>query len=112
SLGTGAVMSALRRLAIGPFAVDEAIDCESLGASLIDKHLLSPRLALGQLPQIELSVEQIARVGQGQTISAACDQAAEEIAAVDSRGQLVALLKPAGEGKLAPFKCFTGPAKR
>jgi tRNA pseudouridine55 synthase len=109
SLGTGAVMSALRRSAIGPFTADEAIDCESLSVPFIPKNLLSPLLALGQLPQIELSNEQIARVSQGQTISAAYDQAADEIAAVDNRGQIVALLKPASDGKLAPLKCFTGP---
>jgi tRNA pseudouridine55 synthase len=112
SLGTGAVMSALRRSAIGPFTADEAIDCESLSVPFIPKNLLSPLLALGQLPQIELSNEQIARVSQGQTISAAYDQAADEIAAVDNRGQIVALLKPASDGKLAPFKCFTGSAQR
>src|SRR5262245_1406762 len=109
SLGTGAVMSALRRLAIGPFKIDEAVHCESLNAPLIEKNLLSPLVALSQLPQVKLSKEQIARVSQGQTISATCDQAANEIAAVDNCGQLVALLKPGSDGKLAPIKCFSGP---
>jgi hypothetical protein len=59
-----------------------------------------------------LSNEQVARVCQGQTISAACDQSADEIAAVDNHGQLVALLKPSTDGRLAPLKCFTGPAER
>jgi len=108
SLNTGAVMSALRRLAIGPFTVNEAIDCDSLSAPLIEKNLLSPLLALGQLPHIELSNDQITRVMQGQMISATHQPAADEIAAVDNRGQLVALLKPTSDGKLAPLKCFTG----
>lgn len=112
SLGSGAVMSALRRLAIGPFSADKAIDCESLSAPRIEKNVLSPLLALSQLPQIKLSNEQIVRVSQGQTISADYDQAADEIAAVDNCGQLVALLKPANDGKLAPLKCFTGPGER
>jgi tRNA pseudouridine55 synthase len=110
SLGTGAVMSALRRLAIGPFKVDEAVNCESLSALLIAQNLRSPLQAVGQLPQIDLNNEQITRISQGQTILAACDQAADEIAAVDHRGQLVALLKLASDGKLAPMKCFRGPA--
>jgi tRNA pseudouridine55 synthase len=108
SLGTGAVMSALRRLAIGPFVADRAVDCESLSLPLIEEHLLPPLLALGELPHIELSGEQIARVNQGQAIPVEHDQSMAEIVAVDREGQLVAILKPASDGKLTPTKCFTG----
>jgi tRNA pseudouridine55 synthase len=111
SLGTGAVMSKLRRLAIGAFAVAGAIGCDDLSASMIEANLLSPLLALSALAQITLSDEQIARVNQGQTISAAYERSADEIAAVDRDGRLVAILKESGDGALAPSKCFAGLAR-
>lgn len=106
SLATGAVMSKLRRLAIGTFVVADAIHIEHLSGPFIEANLLSPLKALAGLPQIALHDEQIIRVGQGQAISATCNDAVQEIAAVSGSGQLVAILKPAGDGRLTPLKCF------
>src|SRR5205807_1244253 len=68
SLGTGAVMSALRRLAIGSFSVDSAVNCNDLTAARVEARLLSPLIAVADLPRIALSAEQIARMSLGQTI--------------------------------------------
>ena len=106
SLGTGAVMSGLRRLAIGPFAVVDAIGCDNLSGPTIEANMRPPLMAVAGLPQIVLSNEQIACVSRGQTFSAAYDQAADEVAAVDTGGRLIAILKPAGDGELAPSKCL------
>ncbi len=111
SLRTGAVMSFLRRLAIGPFRADEAVSCENLTAGSIEANLLSPLMGVSGLSQIALNDEQIGRVSRGQQISACEDQPDQEVAAVDSRGQLIAILKPASDGNLTPSKCFTGPAQ-
>jgi tRNA pseudouridine55 synthase len=112
SLGSGAVMSALRRLAIGPFNAAQGIAIDQLDGPTIGASLLPPLLALGELPQIVLNHEEIARARQGRIISATYDPTAAEIAAVDSGGHLVAILKPAGDRKLTPLKCFAVSAER
>lgn len=106
SLSTGAVMSALRRFAIGPFKVEDAIACDDLSIAFIESHLLPPNLAVVGLPCITLDDAEITRVGHGQTINNRLKVAGEEIAAVDQRGQLVALLQPDTQETLAPDKCF------
>src|SRR4029079_11673577 len=55
SLGSGAVMSALRRLAIGPFNAAQGIAIDQLDGPTIGASLLPPLLALGELPQIVLN---------------------------------------------------------
>jgi len=112
SLGTGAVLSALRRLAIGPFNAAQGIAIDELDGPTIEASLLPPLLALGELPQIVVSDEEIARIRQGQIISATSDPSATEIAAVDSGDRLVAILKPAGDHKLTPLKCFAVSVER
>jgi tRNA U55 pseudouridine synthase TruB len=105
-------MSALRRLAIGPFNAAQGIAIDQLDGPTIGASLLPPLLALGELPQIVLNHEEIARARQGRIISATYDPTAAEIAAVDSGGHLVAILKPAGDRKLTPLKCFAVSAER
>jgi tRNA U55 pseudouridine synthase TruB len=99
-------MSALRRLAIGAFTIENAIACDNLSLHDVQARLLSPRLAIGDLPSIALTGEDIARVIRGQTITNTRNLIGEEIAAVDGDGHLVAILKSAGEGTLGPTKCF------
>jgi tRNA pseudouridine55 synthase len=106
SLGTGAVMSALRRLAIGAFTIESAIACNNLTLPEVQARLLPPRFAIGDLPCIDLIADEIARVIRGQTISNRIGLSSDEIAAVDGDGQLVAILKSFGEEKLGPTKCF------
>jgi tRNA pseudouridine55 synthase len=112
SVETGAVMSKLRRLAVGSFTVETAIHCEQLSGEFIENSLISPLIALASLPQVALSGEQIGCLGQGQAISAIHDQTTDEIAAVDRSGQLVAILKPAGDGRLTPTKFFATTTER
>jgi len=104
-------MSALQRHAIGAFFGAEAIAFESLTASSIEANLISPYEAVRELPPIVLSEEQIARVSHGQVISVDSKKLADEIAAFDSRANLIAILKPAGNGQLTPTKCFTTAAE-
>jgi tRNA pseudouridine55 synthase len=110
SLGTGSVMSQLRRLAIGPFAVEDALAADELSADDIEARLLSPLLAVDHLPRITLTDAEIVRVAQGQFIAATGIAPASEIAAVDHEGQLIAILASTGEGRLRPTKCFIGQA--
>jgi tRNA pseudouridine55 synthase len=106
SLGTSAVMSALRRLAIGPFDVNNAAGCELLARDEIERRLLPPDLALSQMPRLSLGEEELARVARGQAIANSDGIGGEEVAALGPDGQLAAILIPAGAGALRPTKCF------
>ncbi|HZN32160.1 MAG TPA: tRNA pseudouridine(55) synthase TruB [Pirellulaceae bacterium] len=105
SLGTAAVMSALRRLVIGPFTAETAIAADSLSASSIEHQLLSPLMALGEMPRIEVNEAASLRLAQGQAIENRWNVSSAEVAAVNSAGQLVAILSPLAE-RLRPQRCF------
>jgi tRNA pseudouridine55 synthase len=108
SLGTGAVMSELVRTAVGAFRIEEAIEPNRLDSGSWTGHLLPALSAVEVLPRIVLSAEQAARVRQGQTIAAgnAVPSEAEELAAVDSHGELVAILKCHGSEPMRPTRTF------
>jgi len=107
ALGTAAVMENLQRTAVGPFSVDRAIALEELpDASRIEEHLLPPQTALGELPAITVSEAEIARLAHGQFIALGeRGSDAEEHAAVNEAGRLVAVLARRG-GELRPAKNF------
>jgi tRNA pseudouridine55 synthase len=106
AVGTGAVMSALRRLAVGPFKADEALRTDKLDFSAIQSRLQSPLLAVEQLPRIALDDHELAHIIQGRSITDRWGTVEIEIAAVSSRGELAAILVPAGNQSLRPTKCF------
>ena len=100
SVGTTAVMSALVRTEIGKFRLAEACPCDGLDRETLARFLRPSLAALGGLPRIELSDEQIATVALGD--SSRCptveQHVAGEWAAVTSAGELVAILVARGEG--------------
>jgi tRNA pseudouridine55 synthase len=106
-LGTSAVMSQLRRLAIGPFRVDHAICVTDLGREQIDSRLLSPRLSLEGLPSIEVSEMDVQKLLNGLPIANVGQLRAVEIAAVNTDGRLVAIVK-SNNSHFVPVKCFAG----
>lgn len=103
---TCAVTAALTRLAIGPFLLEQAILVRDLDKDTIAAHLLSPLMALEGMTIMELNDAQIARIGHGLAIDSRLAQEAEEVAAVDCHGRLMALLQPRGEGMLGPVRNF------
>ncbi len=105
SLGTGAVMSALVRTAIGPFRVEDAVGPGALAPESWTSHLLPCVRAVDSLPRVRLSAEEAARVRQGQPIRHKAPSGNEaEMAAVDEGGGLVAILTPRGPGLLGPVR--------
>lgn len=106
AVGTDAVMSALRRLAVGPFRVEESVPPMGLAPDTISQYLVSPLVALGSMPQVTLQTDEWQRLAQGQTIPDRWQLGVAELAAVDARGQLAAILIPAGGGLLRPEKTF------
>lgn len=103
ALGTSAVMSALERTAIGPFRSKYALRPEQLRPDTWDLHLLPCTWAVEGLPTIRLRPAEVQRVRQGQTIYRILRRnTAKEFAAIDRKGQLVAILVPRGPGRLGP----------
>lgn len=105
ALGTSAVMSALERTAIGPFRSKYALRPDQLTEGNWDLHLLPCTWAVEGLPQIWLRPIEVNRVRQGQSIYRFIRRTqAQEFAALDRKGQLVAILVPRGEGRLGPVR--------
>jgi tRNA pseudouridine55 synthase len=105
ALGTDAVMSSLRRLAIGSLTIAEAIAYDQLDLEQINRRLLPALLAVGDLPTVELGEAELRRVARGQPIDHLPKSESAEWAAVDCHGQLAAILA-ARAGSLWPTKCF------
>ncbi len=110
ALGTAAVMSQLRRQAIGPFDVHDAVIVEELDKDRIQQRLRPPLFALSEMPKITISAEIITRLWNGQVIPVEPSfqlppSRVAEVAAVSSSGELVAILEY-DEGLLRPTKCF------
>lgn len=126
SLGTGAVMSALERTAIGSFRVEDAIDAATLTRDNFFDHLLPPRMAVAHLPTITLMATEQARISNGQFIDrpefdaqvlplnpalnprreSEADADSTEFAALDDCGNLVAILRHRADGQLGPVRNF------
>jgi len=116
ALGTGAVMSALTRSAIGRYRLEDAVATEQLDLQQIGDHLLSPRTAVEHLPQLPLGEAELAEIQHGRLISVPeglpsqtdlqPNEEAPLIAGLDARGQLVALLRERQEGLLGPVCNF------
>jgi tRNA pseudouridine55 synthase len=126
SQGTGAVMSALERTAIGGFRVEDAIDVTTLNRDNFVDHLLPPRMAVAHLDTITLTATEQSRISNGQFIDrpefdaqmlpltralsprrgseAAGDSS--EFAALDDCGNLVAILRRRTDGQLGPVRNF------
>jgi tRNA pseudouridine55 synthase len=121
-VGTTAVMSALVRTAIGPFALDRAIRPTELSRENIEQHLLSAVLAVrGLMPERRVSAEGLARLANGLAIDAgqlsadassadesnAVESGAVEsgaVAALDADGRLAAILGRCDDGRYTPVK--------
>jgi tRNA pseudouridine55 synthase len=97
TLGTGAVMSALVRTAIGCFSLAEACEMESLDESAVAANLQPLRTAVEGLPSVVLSDTELRTLNFGQAIERAEGPPdLEEWIGFDSDGRLVSILKPTG----------------
>ncbi len=105
TLGVGGHLVALRRTAVGPFRVEDAVRTSALGdtATVLDK-LVPPLDALVDWPTIELAGPDVERVRHGQPLPAA-GRAPRGLVALAAGGQLVAVAESDGE-TLRPRKVF------
>lgn len=106
TLGTGAVMSALERTAIGGFRVQDGVELDGLTPENVADVLMKPRHAVSELPTVELTSEEIRRVGNGMLIDDRWHLQCDEVAALDASGRLLAILAPRGSQRLRPARNF------
>jgi tRNA pseudouridine55 synthase len=111
SLGTAAVMSALKRTRIGGFPIEEAVDPHELTAGNWQTFVQPPLRAVEFLPRVQLSSDEAARIRNGLTIELkgegeplAISPECAELAATDPAGQLVGILGPRASGQWRPLQ--------
>jgi tRNA pseudouridine55 synthase len=93
SLGTGAVMTALTRTSVGPLKIEDAITPNELPAALT-KPLLDPSVLLASMQRVFVSSTEATDIGFGRPIRRASLAPVDaEVAALDSNGRLLAILK-------------------
>jgi len=93
NLSTAAVMSELVRTQVGPFHLQDAIDPDRLDLNTLEQQLLSPLMAINSLEQRVVDANEIQLLAHGRTIPlAGTNSSSQEIAAVDSQDNLVAIL--------------------
>jgi tRNA pseudouridine55 synthase len=94
-LGVGGHLSALRRTASGNFRVENAVSLDTLRTAIErdewQQYLLSPDLAIVDMPSVNLTQEQSDIIRQGGFIELVGDTT-EQIGAFDPAGQLVAIM--------------------
>jgi tRNA pseudouridine55 synthase len=99
-------MSALRREAIGPFDVAGSLRSDALTLESVLQHLLPPIIALGDIPRIVMSDQELHRLSLGQSVAPREKVAAQELVAVSAVGELLAVLQPDSRGTWTPAKNF------
>jgi tRNA pseudouridine55 synthase len=108
--GTGAVMSALVRTGIGRFTIERAIAADNPTRENIDEHLLPAVSAVEDLmPICHVSEQDARRLADGLPI-ACSGQSCGELAAIEPRGTLVAILARGTDGTYRPDKYFPAGA--
>lgn len=113
ALGTGAHLAALRRTAVGSFAVEGALHpAELVDAEAVARVWLSPAAALAHLPSVEVDAEAAARLAHGRPVAVARAEpsasGSEGPVAVLRDRQLIAVASREGE-RLRPRKVFDVP---
>jgi tRNA pseudouridine55 synthase len=105
ALGTAAVMSALRRTAIGDFRAEEACRADELTSERVASQLLPAALATSQLPSVVVDAAEIERLRTGLRISRPNHGLTGEIAAKTANGRLISILTADGQ-QLRPWRNF------
>ncbi|MBL9092691.1 MAG: tRNA pseudouridine(55) synthase TruB [Planctomycetaceae bacterium] len=112
ALGTGAVMSALVRTAIGEFRLTDACDVEQLTLEELPARLQPPSRAVVGLPSIMISEAERRSLHFGQAIERVAQGATDELVALTEQGELASILRPAGERSWKPKHNFAVPSRQ
>ncbi|HSR40624.1 MAG TPA: hypothetical protein VLL48_00590, partial [Longimicrobiales bacterium] len=106
ALGEPVHLAELRRTAVGPFRVEDAVGLDELDdPEAVERAWVEPARALAHLPAVELSDEEVRRVAHGQTIREGEEVPEGGPVALLARGRLAAIAEPGARG-LQPRKVF------
>jgi tRNA pseudouridine55 synthase len=107
ALGTVAHLVALRRTAIGPFSVEDAVGTHALeNPARVQRAWIHPLEALGHFPRVDLAAAEARRLQAGQAIPLERPSVpAGRPVAVAAAGELLAVAT-LSEGVLRPVKVF------
>ena len=111
ALGCGGLVEVLVRTRIGAFSIDDAIDPLSLTRESIPDHLLPAIEALGSMPRLKLSAEQVAAIAQGRAVEidplGGETVPGGEVALIGPDGTLAAIAGSVPQtGRLSPRRVF------
>jgi tRNA pseudouridine55 synthase len=70
ALGTGGHVAALRRMAVGDFTLEEAVELGELTTENFAGHLRPPETAVRDMPRLDLDEDEARRIHQGQHLTA------------------------------------------
>ncbi|HEY3394007.1 MAG TPA: tRNA pseudouridine(55) synthase TruB [Lacipirellulaceae bacterium] len=115
ALDTTAVMSALRRTAIGGFRVDDSLALDEVSADAVRQRLQPSLSAVSDMPRVVVSEAEVIEIRHGRPIklrrrenppaeasSPSEFESIDEWAAVEASGQIVAILRQKKSGELWP----------
>ncbi len=113
ALGSGGYCSALTRSEVGRFTLDDAIGPEEIDPG---RHLISPLMALGDMPQIPVDDAEAKMISMGQRPVidvgrlGSIDLSAEterEVAIIYPAGILLSIARLTPDGEIKPRRVFT-----
>ena len=97
-MGTVGHLSALRRVASGDHHVEDAWTLDALAELSTPVEALRPaRDLVSSLEVVHVTDEDVARLRRGQRIAATAEPSSADVAAIDGRGELVAVLVRRGD---------------
>lgn len=109
ALGTQAVMSALVREEIGPYHLAEALPYAEISPEAMRQHLQPALSAVAALPRVPLTEVDVQQLVNGRQIPNRLGIDGEEIAGIDERGELTAILQSVAPAMLQPVRFFPRP---
>jgi tRNA pseudouridine55 synthase len=113
ALACGGHLRALQRLRSGGFTLEQAHSLEALqalhAAGNLRSAMLPPKAALGSMPSVELTPDQVRAIRYGQTIALELAGQPDPIQAHDTAGHLVAVLIGAGDQAYRPTVVLPDP---
>ena len=114
ALGCGAYLGALRRTHVGPFAVEDAADLESLRAGSPEDaraHLLPVEALVTGLRRFGAGEEPAAHFRHGRVIEGNGFGVDEPVAVFAPDGCFLGVAEASGDGRLAPARLMRSPAE-
>jgi len=114
AIGSCAHVTRLRRTAVGPFRIEDALTLDELeraadaGDEALDCHLVAPDQAVSNLPAVALDADAARRVRHGQAVPLVDSDISGQIRLYDERDTFIGLGETDASGLIAPRRLLPG----